>query len=134
MMTRAMHGGGQSSARVCRGCGCTEDDACLVQAGLLAEWPGLVACSWWEDDLCTGCASPAFRQRGPLVDHRSSDRLAVLERLASEVRSQRRLRELVVHPDGRAREQALRDERMAQLLALLDAAPMSAEAGTGNHG
>lgn len=36
--------------RVCRACGCTDNDACLSDAG---------PCSWVEYDLCSSCAPVA---------------------------------------------------------------------------
>jgi len=36
--------------RLCRGCACSVDDACLDPAG---------ACAWAEEDLCTACAERA---------------------------------------------------------------------------
>jgi hypothetical protein len=42
----------RAAARHCRGCGCTDDQAC----------PG--GCSWVEDDLCSACAPrPRRKQR-----------------------------------------------------------------------
>lgn len=66
------------ASRVCRGCGCTDDDGCLVLSprsdlgsrpwGMEANATG---CWWVEDDLCCGCAEPARLLRGPVADHRA---------------------------------------------------------------
>lgn len=62
--------------RVCRGCGCTDEDGCLVLArsgvakGQLRE--SYTGCWWVADDLCSGCAYPQRRVRGPRVDHRAA--------------------------------------------------------------
>ena len=37
----------------CRICGCTENDACLVEID-----GEVVACRWVEPDLCSACAPP----------------------------------------------------------------------------
>lgn len=58
--------------RVCRGCGCTDEDGCLVEIGFAFGQPWAAGCSWVEDDLCSGCAEPERRVRGPVVDHRSA--------------------------------------------------------------
>lgn len=50
---------------VCQSCGCTEDDACVVQQ---EDFTGM--CWWEEDDLCSACAGEVVRIRGPLRDHR----------------------------------------------------------------
>lgn len=39
----------------CRGCGCTEDDACATAAG---------PCRWVEPDLCSACQAPRLILRG----------------------------------------------------------------------
>lgn len=60
--------------RVCRGCGCTDEDGCLVRPrGLFAMFGDeeLTGCSWVEADLCSGCRWPEDRERGPVVDRRS---------------------------------------------------------------
>lgn len=54
---------------ICRQCGCTDEDGCLVQGGLFAGFD-LVGCSWVEPALCSGCAQPILRVRGPMIDHR----------------------------------------------------------------
>jgi hypothetical protein len=38
----------ENAGVICRECGCTENDACVDDAGR--------ACSWAEPDLCTACA------------------------------------------------------------------------------
>ncbi len=53
------------SQQVCRECGCTDEDSCLVDDGLM----GIVACSWHEPDLCDGCAL-GVTIRGPVEDRR----------------------------------------------------------------
>ncbi len=53
-----------AAEQVCRECGCTEDDGCLVDGGF-----GVVACSWREPDLCDGCAL-GITIRGPVEDRR----------------------------------------------------------------
>jgi hypothetical protein len=65
-----------SERQVCRGCGCTDDDGCLVDIGSWFGQPWQVGCHWAEVDdergwLCSGCAEPARRVRGPVVDHRA---------------------------------------------------------------
>jgi hypothetical protein len=54
-----------TTAAVCRVCGCTTDDACIMQQGDF-----LGGCWWVEDDLCSGCTGEHERVRGPLRDHR----------------------------------------------------------------
>lgn len=56
--------------RVCRGCGCTDEDGCLVEVYSLWDGPWIETCHWVKDDLCSGCRAPEYRLRGPLVDHR----------------------------------------------------------------
>lgn len=53
---------------ICRQCGCTDADGCTVSGGLFD--PPLVGCVWVEPDLCSGCAEPIYRVRGPVRDHR----------------------------------------------------------------
>ena len=60
---------------VCPGCGCTEADACLVNAGPLGE-RAQVGCRWVFVDeeagwRCNACVWPEDRERGPVVDHRA---------------------------------------------------------------
>lgn len=50
---------------VCRGCGCTEADACLVQVG-----HHITGCWWAEADLCIACKEPERKVNGPLRDRR----------------------------------------------------------------
>jgi hypothetical protein len=52
--------------RTCRACGCTDDAACVREAGLLDDahlvlddGTPLVTCGWAEVDLCTACVSGA---------------------------------------------------------------------------
>ena len=52
---------------ICRACGCTAEDACTMYIFLLDDEGG---CHWVEPDLCSGCAFPEYRTRGPLRDHR----------------------------------------------------------------
>lgn len=54
-------------AGVCRVCGCTQENGCIVVDGQVVEVdeadtlpPGSTICSWVEPDLCSACvASPA---------------------------------------------------------------------------
>ncbi len=40
--------------RVCRVCGCTDDNACIVEGG---EGEDIIStCYWVEADLCSACA------------------------------------------------------------------------------
>ncbi len=47
----------------CRRCGCTQNNACLVRAPLAAN--AVDGCYWVEPGLCSACADPASRIRGP---------------------------------------------------------------------
>jgi hypothetical protein len=42
------------SERRCRVCGCTDEQACLVEG---------LPCCWAEEDLCSACATPAELRR-----------------------------------------------------------------------
>ncbi len=53
-------------AMVCRECGCTDTDACVVRVE-----GQTVTCWWVEEDLCYGCAEPASKIEGPNSDHRN---------------------------------------------------------------
>lgn len=53
---------------ICRGCGCTEDDACTVAPSLTER--AICGCWWVEGDLCSGCTGEHERLRGPVVDRR----------------------------------------------------------------
>jgi len=55
--------------RVCRECGCTSDDACLMHAPFELDRE-YVGCWWVERDLCAGCMFPDHRLAGPKMDHR----------------------------------------------------------------
>lgn len=50
----------------CRVCGCTDSNPCLVRENFIGRER---ACSWFEDDLCDGCAEIAgiTKVRGPVV-------------------------------------------------------------------
>lgn len=52
----------ESDDRQCRGCGCTQHNACTV-AGPDGQERG---CSWVEEDLCSACAAPWDRIEGPV--------------------------------------------------------------------
>ena len=59
--------------RRCRQCGCTDDNACLVDAGFVAAHGGLhepdqqPTCWWVQPDLCSGCAY-GITVRGPVQE------------------------------------------------------------------
>ena len=63
----------------CRQCGCTEDDACIVDGRIDGQHDG---CHWVEPDLCSACAFPETRVRGPLLGAGRLQRAEVVERLA----------------------------------------------------
>lgn len=52
---------------VCRECGCTEEDACVVR---VPDQAGALTCWWVEDGLCSACGGQAERLVGPNDDHR----------------------------------------------------------------
>lgn len=60
-----------TAPRVCRGCGCTDEDGCLVEdpSELDRAYAG---CHWVERDLCSGCKWPEHRLSGPLRDRRAA--------------------------------------------------------------
>lgn len=62
----------EPAPRVCRGCGCTDEDGCLVEIGFAFGSAWIVGCSWVERDLCSGCKEPERRVRGPVVDHHAA--------------------------------------------------------------
>lgn len=53
-----------SPPRSCRSCGCTEDQACIVEVrGILR------GCRWVQQDLCSACLGvEKLHARGPLTD------------------------------------------------------------------
>ena len=45
-----------ASGMACRGCGCTDDDACMTLAG---------PCYWTDGDLCSACKAKGERNGEP---------------------------------------------------------------------
>ena len=61
----------ESSIRRCRGCGCTDDNACVVDG-----YYETGTCRWVEADLCSGCSGEDKLIEGPLRGGGESDRIS----------------------------------------------------------
>ena len=48
------------SERTCRGCGCTDDRACIGAGG--------VPCHWVEEDLCSVCRESESKKQSKIVN------------------------------------------------------------------
>lgn len=79
---------GPMTERVCRGCGCTEHDACVVTKAPERAWnqPGQ-ACWWIEENLCSACTDRVdprltWRHGGNTHEHHRPPDLTTREKLA----------------------------------------------------
>lgn len=61
--------------QVCRSCGCSDSDGCLVSRHGRGE---LRPCRWVEEDRCCACAFPDIwvRERGPVHVRREQEATA----------------------------------------------------------